>query len=314
MKPQSSNFDNLQTGSQRARAAHIDPTTSIAAKFQLVTGPIAETWLMHNHHNRPIRRSHVDLLVRDLRAGNYLITHQGVAFDESGALIDGQHRLAAIVESGVDAWLLVVQGLPRTQGDAKTMDAVDRHSVRTVADMLQLNHNCEKVEAKIRAAIAVTIVRLIRFGKDVGKLTPAETVAVLQIWNWEIEWLLERLPAVPQLRCIGFLSAVVVARAANAKVAESFFEAVTVGEGLAKNSAAFAARKYMLEKPISGVRLTRSPLASLLLGLCARHAAKQQILTPPERDPEAVAAVQAAQKEKVARLAAVFAGPKALAA
>ena len=38
-------------------------------------------------------------IARDMKAGHWRLTHQGIAFDPAGVLIDGQHRLWAIVES-----------------------------------------------------------------------------------------------------------------------------------------------------------------------------------------------------------------------
>lgn len=58
-----------------------------------VTPEMAAKWLEGNVLNRPLKQAHVDRLAREMAAGRWRLTHQGIAFDVSGCLIDGQHRL-----------------------------------------------------------------------------------------------------------------------------------------------------------------------------------------------------------------------------
>ena len=53
----------------------------------------------------------VQKYVRLIQAGDFYLTHQGVAFDEEGRLHDGQHRLAAIVAANTLVSMLVTRGL-----------------------------------------------------------------------------------------------------------------------------------------------------------------------------------------------------------
>jgi hypothetical protein len=66
-----------------------------------VTPEKALQWLEGNTHNRPINEAHVKRLARDIQAGRWRLTHQGIAFDTDGLLVDGQHRLWAVVEAGM---------------------------------------------------------------------------------------------------------------------------------------------------------------------------------------------------------------------
>ena len=63
-------------------------------------GPdIASQWLEGNVRNRRIDQKHVNCLAQEMAAGRWMMTHQGIAFDANGTLIDGQHRLWAIKPS-----------------------------------------------------------------------------------------------------------------------------------------------------------------------------------------------------------------------
>lgn len=68
-----------------------------------VTQDKALEWLEHaNVVNRRISQTYIDKLIRDMRVGEYHFTGDGPKFDTNGVLIDGQHRLLAIAQSGLE--------------------------------------------------------------------------------------------------------------------------------------------------------------------------------------------------------------------
>lgn len=77
-----------------------------------VTPTIATEWLdpeTVNTHNRGLSKDTVQRYAADMESGNWFIG-EPIMFDSEGVLIDGQHRLAAIVESGAAQEMLVVTG------------------------------------------------------------------------------------------------------------------------------------------------------------------------------------------------------------
>lgn len=98
-----------------------------------ITPNEAELWLAKNaDFQRKLRESVVDKYARDMINGQWQLTHQGIAFDSKGRLIDGQHRLAAIVKAGVPIKMLVVRDSP-----AAAYDHVDLGYGRTATDILK---------------------------------------------------------------------------------------------------------------------------------------------------------------------------------
>ena len=76
----------------------------------LITPTIAKEWLLRNSpDNRPINASNVDRYAGDMRMGKWELTHQSIAFDSAGVLIDGQTRLTAIVRSNMSVRMLVAR-------------------------------------------------------------------------------------------------------------------------------------------------------------------------------------------------------------
>jgi hypothetical protein len=103
-----------------------------------VTPSLAREWLKKNIKNRAIRPSHVETLRQALTRGEQVTTHQGIAFDTEGELIDGQHRLTAIslMPEGFNWLLQVTWGLDR----ATVFPVVDfTQAKRSTSDVLRLD-------------------------------------------------------------------------------------------------------------------------------------------------------------------------------
>ena len=68
-----------------------------------------------NTRNIRFQKTWAEKLARDIKAGTFLLTHQGIAFDEDGILLDGQHRLAAVVMANKPVEMLVSRGIAVSQ-------------------------------------------------------------------------------------------------------------------------------------------------------------------------------------------------------
>lgn len=79
--------------------------------IETITPEIAAAYLLKNKSNRNISQLHVDALCRAMVGDEFYLTHQGIAFDEDGNLIDGQHRLCAVVKSGKPVKINVTYGV-----------------------------------------------------------------------------------------------------------------------------------------------------------------------------------------------------------
>jgi hypothetical protein len=103
-----------------------------------VTPEMASRWLEGNTHNRRINQTHVNRLAEEMKAGRWRLTHQGIAFSASGTLLDGQHRLWAIVLSGATVKVRVFFNEP-----AGNEGAIDGGLSRSDADRLTLTGKFE---------------------------------------------------------------------------------------------------------------------------------------------------------------------------
>jgi hypothetical protein len=104
-------------------------------EMMTVTPELAKKWLAEkNNRNRRISPPKVETYARDMAAGLWKITHQNsIAFYKDGNLADGQHRLFAMVKSGVTLDLMVWFGIA---DDAAY--GIDAHKMRTTYDQIRI--------------------------------------------------------------------------------------------------------------------------------------------------------------------------------
>lgn len=99
-----------------------------------VTPAMAHDWMKQNTHNRTLRSSVVERYARDMASGEWRLTHQGIALDGNGIVLDGQHRLQAIIDSNTTVRMPVTFGVP-----AGAQLVVDTQLVRSIHDAATLS-------------------------------------------------------------------------------------------------------------------------------------------------------------------------------
>lgn len=95
-------------------AAQKMPTLNLAmptADIVKVTPAIAKRWLaeMPPQSNRNVSKLYVEKYAREMSAGNWDMNGKGIVFDEAGHLIDGQHRLHAVIMANCPVMMLVIR-------------------------------------------------------------------------------------------------------------------------------------------------------------------------------------------------------------
>lgn len=103
--------------------------------------------LESNTHNRALNSRRVDGFAGAMARGEWEFNGDAVRISESGVLQDGQHRLAAVVQSGIARTFVVVSGLPDS-----AQETMDLGSKRSVSDVLKLRgeQNCPALAAGLR--------------------------------------------------------------------------------------------------------------------------------------------------------------------
>ena len=94
--------------------------------WETIDSDLARTYLEENDLNRGMRDRVVNAYARDMERNEWLVTGETIKFAKTGILLDGQHRLAAIRDSGQPQRMLVVRGL-----EPATRSVIDTGAPRT---------------------------------------------------------------------------------------------------------------------------------------------------------------------------------------
>lgn len=112
-----------------------------------VTPDLARMFLMHNKSNRTLSEPHVQKFVNLLKEDHWESDNGAtIKFNKAGNLIDGQHRLQAIIISGIAADIDVATGLSE-----KAQATIDVGRSRTIGDQLAIEG--EKYANQVAATV-----------------------------------------------------------------------------------------------------------------------------------------------------------------
>ncbi|MEU9036819.1 hypothetical protein AB0D45_18215 [Streptomyces sp. NPDC048352] len=113
------------------------PALPTGPKYMPITPEMADLWLTHCNpvSNRVMSDTVYERYAKAMSDGAWRTTHQGLAFDASGMLLDGQHRLMGIKISGVTVEMLVIPNC-----DPETFDVLDSGHRRQAAQLLKIPH------------------------------------------------------------------------------------------------------------------------------------------------------------------------------
>jgi hypothetical protein len=111
--------------------------------IEQITPAAAAALLGLNQGNRAIRRARVEQSAREMADGRWQTTYEAIAVTTDGRLLNGQHRLLAIVRSGVTVPMAIARDV-----DPEMYRVIDSGLVRQAADRLGVKG------ARTKAAIA----------------------------------------------------------------------------------------------------------------------------------------------------------------
>jgi hypothetical protein len=124
-------------------------TAMITREMILVTPQQAAEWLTKNTRAGRLQDARTEMIARDICAGRWQRRNVSIAFFIDGTLADGQHRLEAIVLSGIAVECIVEFGYPMdTQFNAASRGP------------MPIRYAC--------AAVKTAIWRVLRFSRSFG--------------------------------------------------------------------------------------------------------------------------------------------------
>lgn len=232
---------------------------------ELITPEIAKNWLENNNpHNRNIYQATVQSYARDMKLGLWKTNNQGIGFDKDGNLLDGQHRLSAVVASGKSIEFVIFYGL-----DKSSRGTIDGGKPRGAGDKLQLDYGI--TNANLIAAIVRSMFSIVYSRGSSSKFSMGTIKMAIDLYEKEIDMVIRNKKSVPLLGFAPALAGMVFTAKCNPNETMIFAYKYFSGENLNNKSPILAFRNMML----SGTKNKNSGAYRLLVPrayfLCFNH-------------------------------------------
>lgn len=210
--------------------------SKITADIENISPAEAKKMLGKNDNNRHLREKLVNHYVRQIQNNAWEINGETIKVAQDGLLLDGQHRLSAIVKSGKSVEFLVVRGLPKS-----VMPTIDIGRSRTVGDHLKMQGVSSGSPSRLAAT--VNICTKFKSGKYVDgrdRLTPVEAISYLDankgLYLSEKYYVQNSALASTLLQGSVFVACHYIFCKIDKFKAEEFFEKLITGENLGGTS------------------------------------------------------------------------------
>ncbi len=242
--------------------------------------------------NRKILHAVVNRYARDMEAGNWRLTGQPIIFDSQERLLDGRHRLTAVVKAGARAQILVVRGI-----DPDAMHSIDTGRARTPGQILGL---LGVGNSSLVASIARTVFFLEHAGAALGDSVSVDEITATIDAHRGIRWIVGQRGGTGTgvITTTSVLAAFGLAWELHPEVLSDYWRAFHSGAGLDVGDPLLTLRNVLLSPTARTDQLTRTrtgrfALARATLTLIrARLLGKHRARMPGGNDKETTEAVE----------------------
>ncbi len=250
-----------------------------------VTPEIATLWLRQNiERNRSLRQSEVARLAEEMKQGRWKLTPTGIVFDTDGKLIDGQHRLSAVVLSGCTIQFVVWHNV-----ETDILNVLDTGRGRSLVDVLTVTQSVgADVPARNVAPRANTIYNLHHPSVKLAKFTPIEYDWVRERYIDDLVWASKNYPnggpgirsgtITSKIRSSPVVGALVIAHKKAPEDIETFARRLDKGLELTENDPAYALRRFLENISMTGTNRNEPAYATLRAAYAAIHKRKLSII------------------------------------
>jgi len=193
--------------------------------------------------NRQLKKQRVEGIANAIARGQFVTTHQGIAFNEKGELIDGQHRLHAIVMAGISVPMWVFYDVPEKQGKIYTMDVIDRGETRAIGDQLTIRHG---IKSGRRIAAVINGIAAIPTNLTTNKMTVPIAVEIYNMYKDSINFVYSLLGGIKVYGSKGMVTgALAFCHYAMPDDLNPFCQKYATGEMIKRGDPAYALRYFI---------------------------------------------------------------------
>ena len=234
-------------------------------KLETITPQVAVNYLTKNTHNRAVRQRHLEKLVHAMKNGQWQVVGDPIRFSKSGVLLDGQHRLSAVITSATPQKMYVIRGLPD-----ESFSVIDQGKNRSGMDILHLAGY--KNVAGLAAALALLYrvkVGALNFGTLYSVIPTAQDLVEMAGEHPGLETSVTYING-SRLKRMGSLSVYAFCHFLFSKIDQDkstrFFDDLVSGENLTKENVVYHLRERLVrEKKNVGLEWKKGMLLAMVI-------------------------------------------------
>jgi len=220
----------------------------IETKIEEITPIIAKNLLAKNPNNRKLNENWALRLAVDIDEGKWALNGETIIIDTDGNVLDGQHRLRAVVIADKSIMVNVARNVL-----AETKTTIDIGKSRTLADILTLSGN--KNHASFRGSVVKAIItEACGSMHSINRLTIPKQEKIHNILNENFsEQMLfgatrRRIGCVPYAYVSAFYTMLAITNEYSAQEFELFFDKWSFPDNAAQKTPEYALRHFFLKE------------------------------------------------------------------
>lgn len=267
--------NRIEQSSENGSNLHDQVTNAI----EEITPEIAKEYLKCVNPDNQRKHSHSasDHFARMIRNGTFDLTHQGIAFDYRGDLVDGQHRLHGIIKADMPVRMFVARnlGIEKRNSDEQysVFAAIDRGYLRNIQQMLRMHGITTKASAVKAICSEILTLSCACMSVRNRRHELPDILNVIEFYEYEIFTLLSDYTSEKGFKQASVAGAFVYAmKAGNRNDIMELWRKVKTGENIKSGEPAYALRNWILKnRDYGGSKSIRTAASRVTLLACMKH-------------------------------------------
>ena len=215
-----------------------------------ITPKMAKEFLKNNAINRNLNENNLTFLENEIITGRFEYNGESIIIASDGGLLDGQHRLQAVVNAGIPIIANLVQGV-----NSNTMGTIDTGRARTSSDLFHIQGTANSV---VKSASSRKIMELCGLNKRKYKISNNSIYDFYISNHEEIDYLINRFHTTSRSKILTHSLAVALAYILSIKsnfedieITANYIDEILTGEFKTGNNTPLLIRNRIISSKIS---------------------------------------------------------------
>jgi len=228
-----------------------------------ITPEMARKLLERNDKNRNVSERQVEYLAAEILNDRFMFNGESIIVAENGALLDGQHRLMAVVKADKSIESILIEGVPN-----EAQKTIDVGTSRTAANVLSME-GIKYSTAVAKGVRAILMNLSISTKKDGGRISSSEILAAYKkeetLLSEMVSYTIHLYNVSSKIISAGQSFAYLYLFSLEDRLAKQFIKEIYTGQQVGLSNAAILLRNRLIDDKLSRKKLTDTHKRDLVI-------------------------------------------------